>query len=65
MSPSSTSTVNSRRYILGLIALAQDDALSAKAYFEKVIQSEIFCRPQYAMSLDFVARGISSTGDEK
>jgi hypothetical protein len=52
-------------YTLGLIALAKDDAPSAKAYFEKVIQSKQFPKPQYAMAKAFLARGIGSTADEK
>ncbi|MDB2318548.1 protein kinase [bacterium] len=52
-------------YTLGLIALAKDDAPSAKAYFEKVIQSKQFPKPQYAMAKAFLARGICSTADEK
>ena len=52
-------------YTLGLIALAKDDAPSAKTYFEKVIQSKQFYYPQYAMAKAFLARGIGSTADEK
>ena len=52
-------------YTLGLIALAKDDAPSAKTYFEKVIQSKQFYYPQYAMAKAFLARGICSTADEK
>ncbi len=52
-------------YTLGLIALAKDDAPSAKAYFEKVIQSKQFYHPQYAMAQAFLARGIGSAADEK
>ena len=52
-------------YTLGLIALAKDDTPSAKAFFEKVIQSKQFYNFQYAMAQAFLARLFNSIDDEK